>query len=142
MTNSVAIFSNDTAVVSYSNKKGDQFTTSIEGALFKGGRALASLKDAAKLSAYNKAESGRYRAASDILGASFPTLAKAFEKGTGMAAWNSKFSMGLFLDRLESYRPKEGKDFTQKQRDALDFVAALRGLNALASDKPAMVVEG
>ena len=141
MTNSIAIFANDTAVVSFQNKKGDSFSASTEGALFKGGMALRALKDTAKLSAYHKAESGRYRAAAEIVGAAFPAINKAFESFMGTPAWSSKTAMILMLDKVEAFRPKEGKDYTAKQKEVLGFVSALRGINALASDKPAMVIE-
>lgn len=141
MTNSIAIFANDTAVVSFQNKKGDNFSASTEGALFKGGAALRALKDTAKLSAYNKAESGRYRAAAEIVGAAFPAINKAFESFMDAPAWSSKTSMLILLGKVEAFRPKEGKDFTVKQKEVLGFISALRGINALVSDKPAMVIE-
>jgi hypothetical protein len=98
MTNAVSIFAADTSIVSYENKKGDQFTISTEGALFKGGIALRALKDTAMLSAAHKAENGKYRAAADILGAAFPSLTKAFDKFIGLPTWQSKTTMGLYLD--------------------------------------------
>lgn len=131
MSNSIAIFSNDAAVVNFSNKKGDQFTISTEGALFKGGAALRSLKDAAMLSAHNKAESGRYRAAADILGASFPTLTKTFDKFVGSPSWTSKLTMALYLDKLESL-DAPAKGWSKKQVEARQFIQALRTLPALA----------
>ena len=133
MTNSIQIFTNETALVSYANKKGDQFSISTEGALFKGGEALKSLKCAAMLSAYNKAESGRYRAATDILGAAFPALTKAFDKFVGTPAWQSKTTMALYLDKLEALRPtNEAKGFSKKQLEAKAFTQSLRTINALA----------
>lgn len=132
MTNSVALFSNDTAVVSYSNKKGDQFAISTEGALFKGGAALRSLKDAAMLSAHHKAEAGRYRAAADILGAAFPAMTKAFDKFVGSPAWSTKLSMALYLDKLESI-DTPNKGWSKKQVEARAFMQALRTVSALAN---------
>lgn len=132
MTSSVALFSNDTAVVSYSNKKGDQFAISTEGALFKGGAALRSLKDAAMLSAHHKAEAGRYRAAADILGAAFPTMTKAFDKFVGSPAWSTKLSMALYLDKLESI-DTPNKGWSKKQVEARAFIQALRTVPALAN---------
>ena len=133
MTNSVTIFSNESAVVNFANKKGDQFTISTEGALFKGGAALRSLKDAAMKSAYHKAESGRYRAAADILGAAFPAMTKAFDKFMGIPAWESKTTMALYLDKLEALRPtNDAKGFTKKQVEARNFLQDLRSINALA----------
>lgn len=133
MSNSITIFSNDSAVVSYTNKKGDNFTTSVEGALFKGGQALNGLKDAAMLSAFHKAENGKYRAASDILTAAFPSMGKAFEKFMGLETWASKTTMGLYLDKLEAMRPtNEVKGFTAKQVKAREFIGQLRTIKALA----------
>ena len=143
MTNSVQIFAADNAVVSYANKKGDNFAISTEGALFKGGYALKALKDAAQLSAYHKAESGRYRAASDIVSAAFPSMAKAFEKFIGVEPWSSKTTMALFLDKVEAMRPtNEAKGFSTKQVKAREFIDLLRGIKALErAEDNAFVVE-
>ena len=130
MTNSIAIFSADTAVVSYENKKGDQFTISTEGALFKGGIALRALKDTAMLSAAHKAESGKYRAAADILGAAFPSLTKAFDKFIGLPTWQSKTTMGLYLDKLEAL-DAPAKGWSKKQLEAKAFMNALRQIKSL-----------
>ena len=132
MSNAVTIFSNDSAVVNFANKKGDQFAISTEGALFKGGAALRALKDAAMLSAHHKAEAGRYRSAADILGAAFPTMTKAFDKFVGTPAWNSKLTMALYLDKLESL-DAPNKGWSKKQVEARGFIQALRTLPALAN---------
>lgn len=141
MNNAIAIFSADTAIVSYQNKKGDNFAISPEGALFKGGIALRALKDTAMLSAANKAEAGRYRAAADILGAAFPSMAKAFEKFIGLPTWQSKTTMALYLDKLEAIA-EPIKGFNKKQLEAKAFINALRQIKALerATDN-AFVVE-
>lgn len=141
MTNSVTIFSADTAVVSYENKKGDQFTISTEGALFKGGIALRALKDTAMLSAAHKAENGKYRASADILGAAFPSLTKAFDKFIGLPTWQSKTTMGLYLDKLEALEVP-AKGWNKKQLEAKAFINALRQIKSLerAADN-AFVVE-
>jgi hypothetical protein len=141
MNNSITIFSADNSVVSYENKKGDQFSISTEGALFKGGIALRALKDTAMLSAANKAEAGRYRAAADILGAAFPSMAKAFEKFIGLPTWQSKTTMALYLDKLEAIAEPQ-KGFNKKQLEAKAFINALRQIKALerATDN-AFVVE-
>ena len=128
--NAITIFSNDSAVVSYENKKGDQFSISTEGALFKGGIALRALKDTAMLSAAHKAEAGRYRAAADILGAAFPSMAKAFEKFIGLPTWQSKTTMALYLDKLEAIEVP-AKGWSKKQTEARGFIAALRQIKAL-----------
>lgn len=140
MSNSIAIFSNDTAVVNFANKKGDQFTISTEGALFKGGAALRSLKDAAMLSAHHKAESGRYRAAADVLGAAFPTMTKAFDKFVGSPAWSTKLTMALYLDKLESL-DTPNKGWSKKQVEARAFIQALRTVPALANSNQSFIIE-
>lgn len=145
MTNaiSVSIFHNDNSMVNYTNKKGDAFNISTEGALFKGGEALKSLKNSAMLSAYHKAEAGRYRAASDIVSAAFPSMAKAFEKFIGVEPWSSKTTMALYLDKVEAMRPtNEVKGFTKKQNEAKMFINTLRQVKALErAESSAFTVE-
>lgn len=132
-SNALAHLTTDHSVVSYTNKKGDDFHISTEGALFKGGQALKALKDTAMLSAFHKAEAGRYRAASDIVSAAFPSMAKAFEKFIGVEPWSSKTTMSLYLDKVEAMRPtNEAKGFTKKQNDAKLFINTLRQVKALA----------
>jgi hypothetical protein len=124
MTNSITVFSNDNSIVTFENKKGVQFALSAEGALFKGGAALVALKDAALLSAFNKARDGKYRSASDVIGASFPSTTKAFEKIIGNA-WANKSTMCSFLSAIERAEPgKSG--YSKKQNEAKGFVAYLR----------------
>ena len=143
MSNSIALFTADTSVISYENKKGDQFSITPEGALFKGGAALRAYKDAGLQSAYHKAENGKYRAASDILGAAFPSMAKAFEKFIGLPTWQSKTTMALYLDKLEAMRPtNEAKGFSKKQLEARDFIQLLRTIKSLeATTDSAFVIE-
>ena len=134
MTNSIQLFTQDNSAITYQNKKGDSFHITTEGALFKGGQAITALKDAAMLSAYHKAEAGRYRAAADILGAAFPAMTKAFEKFMGVETWASKTTMGLYLDKLEALRPtNEVKGFSTKQVKARQFIDQLRTIKALES---------
>ena len=142
MSQDLAFFASDFAVVNYTNKKGDNFAISTEGALFKGGAALRSLKDKAMLSAAHKAESGRYRAAADILGAAFPAMTKAFDKFFGTPAWNSKLTMCVYLDKLESLQPTAAKGWTAKQVEARTLIQALRTLPALAkTESTAFTIE-
>lgn len=134
MTNAITLFSADNSVVSFENKKGDQFSVTPEGALFKGGAALRAYKDMAKSSAFHKAENGKYRAASDILTAAFPAMGKAFEKFIGLPTWQSKTTMALYLDKLEAMRPtNDAKGFTKKQLEARDFIQLLRTVKSLES---------
>lgn len=143
MTNAIQLFTQDNSVVNYTNKKGDAFHITTEGALFKGGQAIAALKDAAMTSAYHKAESGRYRAAADILGAAFPSMTKAFEKFMNLEPWASKTTMSLYLDKLEALRPtNEVKGFTAKQVNARKFINTLRTIKALErAEDNAFIVE-
>jgi uncharacterized protein (DUF2132 family) len=129
--NEIAVFQDSTAVV-YFDKKGNHHELSAEGALFKGGAALASLKDLTMKAAGNKAANGKYRAAADILAAAFPSVGKGFDKLVG-TPWANKSSMGSFLKAIERAEP--GKNgYTTKQQQARDFVRALRTIPALAAD--------
>lgn len=139
--NAYSHFSSDSSVVMYENKKGDQFEISTEGALFKGGIALRALKDTAMLSAAHKAENGKYRASADILGAAFPSMAKAFEKFIGLPTWQSKTTMALYLDKLEAIAEPQ-KGWNKKQLEAKAFINALRQIKSLArAEDNAFVVE-
>jgi hypothetical protein len=132
MNNAIAIFSSDTYAITYNNKKGEAFNITPEGALFKGGAALRAYKDVGLQSAFHKAENGKYRAAADILGAAFPSMAKAFEKFIGLPTWQSKTTMALYLDKLEAMRPtNESKGFSKKQLEARDFIQLLRTIKSL-----------
>ena len=129
--NEIAIFAESTAIA-FTDKKGNRHEMSAEGALFKGGAALAALKDATMQAAGNKAANGKYRAAADILSAAFGTRSKSFESLCG-TPWANKSMMASYLAALERAEP--GKNgFTKKQAEALDFVRALRTIPALAAD--------
>ena len=130
--NEVAVFQESTAVV-YFDKKGNHHELSAEGALFKGGAALASLKDLTMKAAGNKAANGKYRAAADILAAAFTAQSKAFDKLIG-TPWANKAAMTAYLAALERAEP--GKNgFSKKQAEALGFIRALRTIPALAAEK-------
>lgn len=144
MTNAIQLFSaQDNSVVSFENKKGEQFSITPEGALFKGGAALRAYKDTAMMSAFHKAENGKYRAASDILTAAFPSMGKAFEKFIGLPTWQSKTTMALYLDKLEAMRPtNEVKGWSKKQAEARDFIQLLRGIKSLeAAESTTFTIE-
>ena len=131
--NAIAIFAESTAIA-FADKKGNRHEVSAEGALFKGGAALAALKDATMQAAGNKAANGKYRAAADILSAAFGTRSKSFESLCG-TPWANKSMMASYLAALERAEP--GKNgFSKKQSEALDFVRALRTIPALAAEKP------
>ena len=134
-TNAVTIFSTETVAVTFKDKKGAEHSVTAEGALFKGGAALAALKDKVLLEAGNKAANGKYRAAADILAAAFSATAKKFENLCG-TPWANKTSMKSFLDAIEraaAERAAAGK-LTAKQAQAMTFVKALRTIPSLAAE--------
>ena len=138
MSNALStVFSTDSAVV-YNTKKGDVMSTSPEGALFKGGAALASLKDAALDSAMSKAANGRYGPAVDILESAFPRISAAVRTLHGMPGMN-KFNFACLLSGIEN-APEGAKGFSKKQLVARAMVRALRSIPALASEVDTRVV--
>ena len=128
----ITVFSNDNSIVSFNDKKGNAHALSAEGALFKGGAALRALKDVAMQAAYNKAESGRYRSASDILCASFPSVGKAVERAIG-TPWESKATMNTLLTALERV-DEPAKGWSKKQLEGRAFISALRTLPAFKTE--------
>ena len=139
MSNEISLFAADNSIVSFEDKKGNVHSMTTEGALFKGGAALKSLKDVAMQSAAAKAINGKYRSASDILAAAFPSTAKAFDKICG-TPWANKSSMSSFLIAME--RAEGGKNgFSAKQVQARMFMQALRQIPSLAkSDDEAFTI--
>jgi hypothetical protein len=139
MTHQVAIFTGASHAITFNTKKGIA-SISAEGALFKGGAALAALKDAALDAALGKAHDGKYRAAADIIGAAFPSTAKAFDKIMGIA-WANKSSMKSYLAAIErAEEPTKG--FSKKQENALILVRTLRNtVTALAADVEAAEIK-
>ena len=118
-------------LVSFADKKGAAHEITAEGALFKGGEALAALKDAALDIALAKAHNGKYRAAADILTAAFPSQAKAYAKLFQAAPWANKTEFASFIGAMENAAP--GKNgWTKKQAVARSLLAALRGIPAFA----------
>ena len=137
-TNAVTIFSAEAVEITFKDKKGEKHAVSAEGALFKGGAALAALKDKVLLEAGNKAANGKYRAAADILAAAFSTTAKQFAKLMGTPRAN-KATMGSFLSAIErasEERAAAGK-LTAKQAQAMVFVKALRTIPSLTAENAA-----
>lgn len=132
MSQSIAIFNQESAIVSYADKKGNTHEISAEGALFKGGAALKSLKNQALDSALIKAANGKYRTSADILAASFPSIAKAFDK-LHILPWSNKSTMNSYLLAMEYAEP--GKNgWTAKQSEARLLMQALRQLPGFAKD--------
>lgn len=115
----VVIFTTESVALTFTDKKGSMHAITAEGACFKGGAAMAALKDHALESALIKATSGRYRAAADILAAAFPSIAKAGEKFTGTALWANKASFVTFVTAILTATPKdEAKGWSAKQSSA------------------------
>jgi hypothetical protein len=135
MTNTVTIFTAEAVTITFKDKKGATHAVSPEGAIFKGGAALAALKDKVLLEAGNKAANGKYRAAAEILAAAFSTTAKSFEKLIG-TPWANKAAMCSFINAIEraaAERVAAGK-LTAKQEQAMAFVKALRTIPSLAAE--------
>lgn len=138
MASTLTVFSTDCAIV-YNTKKGDVLQTSPEGALFRGGAALASLKDAALDSAIAKAANGRYQPVVDILEIAFPKVSKATLALVGLPGLN-KANFTTFIGGIE--RAPEGKNgFTKRQVVAQAIVRTLRTVPALASEVDNRTVE-
>jgi hypothetical protein len=105
-------------LVEFSNKKGDPLSLTVEGAIFKGGAALKAVRSAAAEIALNKAVTGRYRAASELIASAVPaSFLKTFQTIAGDPAKN-KLAFTLFCQSVLRQVPKAGKDFTEKQQEA------------------------
>lgn len=123
--NDISVFSNDTGLISWKDKKDRTFVLSNEAALFKGGAALKELKDVALQVAGNKAANGKYRAAADILAVAFPKEHKAFMGFIACEPWANASKMALFIEKCEGAIP--GKNgWTAKQASARLLMAAMR----------------
>lgn len=134
--NDISVFSSDTGLVSWKDKKDRAFVLSAEAALFKGGAALKELKDVALQVAGNKAANGKYRAAADILSVAFPKEYKAFMGFVACEPWANASKMCLFLEKCEGAIP--GKNgWTAKQSSARLLMVAMRSaIPALKNDAP------
>ena len=136
----ITVFSvEQSAVVTYFDKKGTCHGITAHGALFKGGDALKSLKDAALDSAFKMAENGRYRASCDVLGAAFPATLKAAESFMSTAPWGSKTNFTAFVSAVLRLVPKAGKDFSAKQRTARTLAVELDTFLCPVIEQPATV---
>mgnify|MGYP000028181142 FL=1 len=113
----ITVFAADVHALTFTDKKGALHTITAEGAVFKGGAALAQLKIHAVDSALTKAVGGRYRAASDVLCAAFPAIGKAAEKLIG-TPWANKSSFLTLVNAVLRAEPKEGKGWNTKQAEA------------------------
>jgi len=137
MTNEISTLMND-SLVAFASKKGDLQQITAEGAVFKGGVALAALKDSLLEVALIKAGHGKYRAASDILVAAYPAVAKKVEGYHETPAWAKKFVFLDLVKKCDAALP--GKNgYTKRQQTCRLFLAALK--NTLGVVAPAEVVE-
>lgn len=135
----VSVFAPSACVVVYTNKKGDVLSISPEGALFKGGAAIASLKDAALESAMSKAVNGRYQAAADVLEVAFPAVAKAVWSLIGAPSANKASFLTLIGGIERADEPKKG--WSKKQLAARALLRGLRTIPALAKEEAGVVIE-
>lgn len=135
MQTEITVFSAASDTVVFMDKKERKFELSNEAALFKGGQALKALKDVALQSAGNKAASGRYRAAADIIAVAFPKQHKAFVQFLNCEPWANASKFALFIEKCE--QAEAGKNgWTAKQLSARSLMAALRqAVPALAADR-------
>jgi hypothetical protein len=138
--NDISVFSTDsTSTVVYMDKKERKFELSNEAALFKGGAALKALKDVALQVAGNKAASGRYRAAADILAVAFPKQHKAFVSFLNCEPWANSSKMCLFIEKCEA-ADVPAKGWSAKQLSARALMQAMRqAIPALKADAPHVI---
>lgn len=145
--NQVTVFAAESTALTFTDKKGNLHGITAEGALFKGGAALAALKEAGLESAVAKAVGGRYRAASDILVAAFPKAGKAFHGvwGAATAPHANKTTMQGLLAAVETAiweTAAADKKLTKRQDAAAAVAEVLRKIPALATETaPVVVVE-
>lgn len=130
------------AVVQWVDKKNNAREMTTEGALWKGGDALKSLKDAALDAAQAKAIGGRYRASYDIFIAAFPSIEKALATLHIGTPWGNKSSFGTVLMSVLGQRPKAGKEFSAKQKAAMALARTLVDIPAFVHLRPQGEVVG
>ena len=145
--NQVAIRTSFDGVVSFNVRVGKDGTAvqemTTEGAIFKGGAALLAVKDMSLDSALAKAADGKYRAASDIICAAFPRVAKAFGALCGVNAlpWADKAKMTVLIEGAENAEVKPGKaGKPSKQEMARDLIRAMRNLPAFRKESAVIEV--
>lgn len=123
-------------IVGWVDKKGNTRELTMEGALWKGGDALKQLKSEASASAQAKAVGGRYRAAYDIFTVAFPSIAKALETLHIGLPYANKSSMATVLLSVLGQKPKAGKEFSAKQREALELARSMLDIPAFSHLRP------
>ena len=136
MSNALTAF-NPEFSVTFDTAKGVA-SISVEGALVKGGKALASLKDVAVDSALAKANNGRYTAAVDVLETAFPKVIAAVRTLHGVPSMN-KFNFMCVLSGIENAN-EPSKGFSKRQLAAQSMVRTLRNNPALAKAEDERVV--
>jgi len=112
------------------NTKAGVSEISAEAALFKGGAALAALKDVALDLALAKAHNGKYRAAAEVLMVAFPGQHKAYAKLFKAQPWANKNEFASYLLAMEQAEPGKSGEWSKKQVSARALMAALRGIPA------------
>lgn len=135
----VTLFS-QSGLVEFNTKAGVSQLTG-EAAMFKGGAALAALKDAALDLALTKAHNGKYRAAAEIFMVAFPSQHKAFEKLYKSNPWGNKTEFGSYLLAMELAEPGKSGEYNKKQQSARALMRAVRGLPAFARTEQGEVVD-
>lgn len=129
MSNQLTIIETNHAVVYDAGKSGVR-SISTEGALFKGGKALAALKTQGVESAIAKASNGRYGPVCDILTVAFPSIAKAYTKLFAHDPSRDKVSMRAFIKAIEAQVEPE-KGWSARQKEAKIVLQVLRAYPAL-----------
>lgn len=114
--------------------KGVRHELATEAALFKGGAALAAVKDDALDSAISKAANGKYRAAADILMVAFPSVHKAYSKLFKAQPWANKAEMASYLNAMENAEPGKSGEWNKKQVSARLLMRSLRSLPAFTRE--------
>lgn len=136
----LSVIQSASEVVDFNTSKGVQ-QISAEAALFKGGAALAALKDLALEVAFSKAAAGRYRAACDIFAVAFPVRHRDYVKLFKALPWANKTEMASYLHAMEGATPGKSGEWNKKQIAARTLLAAMRNLPAFRVEAtPANVV--
>jgi hypothetical protein len=135
----IALFS-ESGLVPFEGKGGNMTQLTTEAALFKGGKALAALKDLALDVALSKATAGRFRAAAEILEVAFPSQHKAFTKLFNATPWANKTEMASYINAMERAAPGKSGEWNKKQIGARALMAAMRQLPAFRREVEAVDV--
>ena len=129
MSNAIQLFT-QSGNVSFVDAKNNGHELSTEAALFKGGAAMAALKDMALDLALSKAVNGKYRAAAEIFMVAFPGQHKAYTKLFKAQPWANKAEFGSYLLAMEQAAPGKSGDFNKKQQAARALMSACRSIPA------------